>query len=106
MISYCTTHLSKRSIRNAKAENGGSIIWLVSPAACWQNADMKTIVLEEPGRLLVTETDPPLKGATASASPKPATLATGVVIKVPQFVESGETIRVDPVEGRYVERAR
>ena len=58
-ISYCTTHLSKRSIRNAKAESGGSIIWLVSPTACWQNADMKTIVLEEPGRLLVTETDPP-----------------------------------------------
>ena len=58
-ISYCTTHLSKRSIRNAKAKNRGSIIWLVSPAACWQNADMKTIVLEEPGRLLVTETDPP-----------------------------------------------
>ena len=69
---------------------------------------------EQPGGLLlpktvaivVTETAPPLKGATASASPKPATLANGVVIKVPQFVESGETIRVDPVEGRYVERAR
>jgi elongation factor P len=54
----------------------------------------------------VRETQPPLKGATASASPKPATLANGVVVKVPQFVESGEMIRVDPTEERYIERAK
>jgi len=54
----------------------------------------------------ITETEPAMRGATASASPKPATLANGVVIKVPQFIESGETIRVDPAEQRYVERVR
>jgi len=54
----------------------------------------------------ITETEPALKGATAQASPKPATLANGVVIKVPQFMESGELIRVDPTEGRYIERVR
>lgn len=54
----------------------------------------------------VKETQPPLKGATASASPKPATLVNGVVVKVPQFVESGEMIRVDPTEERYIERAK
>ncbi len=54
----------------------------------------------------VTETEPAMKGATASASPKPATLANGVVIKIPQFIETGEMIRVDPVELRYVERVR
>jgi len=54
----------------------------------------------------VTETEPAMKGATASASPKPATLANGVVIKVPQFIGTGEVIRVDPVELRYVERVR
>ncbi len=53
----------------------------------------------------VTETPPAMRGATATASPKPATLANGVVIKVPQFVESGEMIRVDPGEQRYIERA-
>ena len=53
----------------------------------------------------VSETPPALRGATATASPKPATLANGVVIKVPQFIETGEIIRVDPAEGRYVERA-
>jgi elongation factor P len=54
----------------------------------------------------VTETEPAMKGATAQASPKPATLANGVVIKIPQFIETGEMIRVDPVEGRYIERVR
>ena len=89
----------------------------IEDEAPWLEENMKVrmqYVGEQPGGLLlpktvaivVTETAPPLKGATASASPKPATLANGVVIKVPQFVESGETIRVDPVEGRYVERAR
>ena len=47
-----------------------------------------------------------MKGATAQASPKPATLANGVVIKIPQFIESGEMIRVDPSEQRYMERVR
>ena len=54
----------------------------------------------------ITETEPALKGATAQASPKPATLANGVVIKVPQFIGAGEMIRVDPTEGRYIERVR
>jgi len=54
----------------------------------------------------VKETEPGMKGATASASPKPAELANGVMIKVPQFVESGELIRVDPAEARYIERVR
>lgn len=54
----------------------------------------------------VTMTEPPMKGATASASPKPATLANGVVIKVPQFIESGEFVRVDPTEARYIERVK
>ena len=54
----------------------------------------------------ITETEPALKGATAQASPKPATLANGVVLKVPQFIEAGEIIRVDPTELKYIERAR
>ncbi len=54
----------------------------------------------------ITETEPPMKGATASASPKPATLANGVVVKVPQFIETGEIVRVDPTEGRYLERVK
>ena len=56
--------------------------------------------------IAIAETEPGLKGATASASPKPATLTNGVVVRVPQYMEPGDVIRVDPVEGRYIERAK
>ena len=56
--------------------------------------------------IAVEETEPALKGATAQASPKPARLSNGVMIKVPQFIETGEMIRVDPTESRYVERVK
>ena len=54
--------------------------------------------------LEVVETEPELKGATASHSPKPATLETGAVVQVPPFVKVGDVIRVDPSQGRYMER--
>jgi elongation factor P len=47
-----------------------------------------------------------VKGATQSASYKPATLENGVVVQVPPFVTDGEEIIVDPSENRYIERAR
>ncbi len=56
--------------------------------------------------LKIMETAPELKGATASNSPKPATLETGVVIHVPPFISVGEVVRVDPQEGRYLERSK
>ena len=56
--------------------------------------------------LTVVTTEPPLKGATASNSNKPATLENGVIIQVPPFINEGDRIRVDPIEGRYIERAK
>ncbi len=54
----------------------------------------------------VTQTDPGLKGDTASGGGnKPATLESGVVVQVPLFIEEGETIRVDTRNGEYVSRA-
>ncbi len=66
------------------------------------------IAVEMPSfvELKVVETEPELKGATASNSPKPATLETGAVIQVPAFIRPGEIVRVDPSEGRYLERAK
>jgi elongation factor P len=55
--------------------------------------------------LEVVETDPPLKGATAAGGSKPATLETGLVVQVPQFVESGTKIVVDTRTGEYLSRA-
>jgi elongation factor P len=56
--------------------------------------------------LTVVETPPELKGATASNSPKPAKLETGVTVQVPPFVKQGDRIRVDPSKGVYLERAK
>jgi len=56
--------------------------------------------------LTVTQTEQSLKGATVSNVNKPATLENGVTIQVPPFVNEGDRIRVDPNEGRYIERAR
>ena len=56
--------------------------------------------------LVVTQTEPTLKGATVSNVNKPATLENGVTIQVPPFINEGDKIRVDPSEGRYIERAK
>lgn len=56
--------------------------------------------------LEVVETEPSLKGATASASYKPAKLETGITIQVPPFVQVKDRVRVDPSEGKYLERIK
>lgn len=56
--------------------------------------------------LVVTETEPGVKGDTATNVQKLATLETGAVIKVPLFINEGEKIRVDTRTGEYLERAK
>jgi elongation factor P len=56
--------------------------------------------------LKIVETEPSLKGATASGGYKPAKLETGLVVKVPQFLSEGEVIRVDTRTNEYVERVK
>jgi elongation factor P len=54
----------------------------------------------------VTQTDPGLKGDTASGGGnKPATLESGVVVQVPLFIEEGDSVRVDTRSGEYISRA-
>jgi elongation factor P len=55
--------------------------------------------------LVVTNTVPGIKGATASAQVKPATLETGVVVQVPPFINEGDKIRVNTETGEYQSRA-
>lgn len=55
--------------------------------------------------LAVTDTAPGIKGATASAQVKPATLETGLVVQVPPFVNTGDLIRVSTETGEYLSRA-
>ncbi len=55
--------------------------------------------------LEVTETDPGLKGDTASGGAKPATLSTGATIRVPLFINVGDRLKIDTRNGEYVSRA-
>lgn len=67
----------------------------------------KPLTVEVPTfvELIITETDPGVRGDTASGGSKPATLETGAVIQVPLFVGQGERVRVDTRTGAYLERA-
>jgi len=56
--------------------------------------------------LEITETDPGVRGDTASGGVKPATLSTGAVVRVPLFVEQGEVIKVDTRSSEYVSRVK
>lgn len=54
--------------------------------------------------LAVTQTDPGLRGDTATGGTKPATLETGVTVSVPLFVNEGDTLKIDTRTGQYLER--
>ena len=54
----------------------------------------------------VVQTDPGLKGDTASGGSKPATIETGAVVTVPLFINEGDMIRVDTRSEKYIERVR
>ncbi|MGI8633569.1 MAG: elongation factor P [Solirubrobacterales bacterium] len=90
---------------------------LVEPALQWirPNDDVDLLYVDEqPSEvqvpsavdLEVTQTEPGLKGDTASGGgSKPATMETGVVVQVPLFIDEGEKVRVDTRSGDYVSRA-
>src|SRR5689334_18401459 len=68
------------------------------------NGEPIDIELPPAVQLTVTDTDPGLKGDTASGATKPATLETGLVVNVPLFVNVGDSVKVDTRSGEYIER--
>jgi elongation factor P len=88
---------------------GDSAVWLKDGMVCiitlWNNVPL---VVTPPMQveLLVVETDPGLRGDTATGGQKPAKLETGAVVRVPLFINEGETIRVDTRTGDYLSRGK
>ena len=66
----------------------------------------RPVAIEPPTfvELTVTMTEPMMKGATQAASPKPATLETGHTLKVPQYIDIGDRVKVDTRDGTFIER--
>ena len=56
--------------------------------------------------LKVVETEPGIKGASATNVTKPAKLETGLIVNVPPFISEGEVVRIDTAEGTYLERGK
>ena len=63
------------------------------------------IVLPATVALEITDTAPGMKAASASSRTKPATLTTGLVVQVPEYLTSGETIKINSGTGEYISRA-
>ena len=70
-------------------------------------SDGRVLTIEVPQKVVLTiaSCDPVMKGATVTARTKPATCQTGLVVQVPEYMESGETIIVDTATGSYLSRA-
>jgi elongation factor P len=64
------------------------------------------VLLPDTVDLAVVDTEPSIQKATASAVMKPAKLETGLVVNVPPFVNTGDKIKVDTSEGRYIQRVQ
>ena len=57
-------------------------------------------------QLGVTETEPGIKGNTATGATKPATLETGYTVQVPLFIDEGAILKIDTRSGEYIERVK
>ena len=100
---------SFEQVQADKAAMGDSAQWLKGEESCvvtlWNGAPL---AVSAPNfvELQIVETDPGIRGDTASGGGKPAKLETGAVVRVPLFVENGEMIRVDTRSGEYVSRVK
>jgi elongation factor P len=99
--TYEQTSLPRPSVEDALAfmQPSSSVQMLVV------NGQPSGVQLPASVELAVTETEPGVKGDTVSNVTKPATLETGAVVQVPLFVNTGDRIKVDPRERRYISRA-
>lgn len=70
-------------------------------------SDERVLTLRMPDtiEMEITECPPAMKGASATSRTKPATLTTGLIVQVPEYIEPGETIKVDTKERKFISRA-
>ncbi len=88
---------------------GDATQWLKGQERCivtlWNNAPL-SVTAPNHVVLAVVETDPGIRGDTATGGVKPATLESGAVVKVPLFVEIGDLLKVDTRTGEYISRVK
>lgn len=91
-----------------EAAVGDGAKWLKEQDMCivtlWNGVPL-SVVPPNFVELKIIQCDPGVRGDTATGATKPATVETGAIVKVPLFVEEGETIRIDTRTGEYASRA-
>ena len=88
---------------------GDEVLYLIpnmSVTGEFYNEKLVNVVLPTSVDLTITETEPGMKGATVTNVLKPATLETGLKVRVPPFITQGEKVRIDTRTGEYLERAK
>ncbi|MCQ2236519.1 MAG: elongation factor P [Bacteroidales bacterium] len=95
--------IKKDLVTGAEFMKEGDIVEVVTDAS---NEEVLFAEMPVKTQLKVTYTEPGLKGDTATNTLKPATVETGAEVRVPLFIEVGETIVVDTRDGSYLERVR
>lgn len=99
---YTPYHLNKEGLEEESLffnENTNGIQVLIV-------SDMPVAIeLPQSVELDIIETDPSIKGASASARTKPATLTTGLVVQVPEYIATGEKIKINVEERKFQSRA-
>ena len=91
-----------------EAQLGGSEKFLKENMDCLITSfkgEVMEVELPNTVELIVVDTEPGIKGSTASGGSKPATLETGAVVNVPFFVNVDDVLRIDTRTGAYIERA-
>ena len=99
--SYEQIHISSEAL-------GDSVNYLIAEMLInveFYGSEPVGIELPQTVDLVVQDTPPAIKGATANAQLKPATLETGLVVQVPPFINVGDKIRVNTESGEYQARA-
>lgn len=92
-----------------KTAVGDAYLWLKEEDTCdvtlWDGVPL-SVTPPNFVEMTIVETDPGLRGDTATGGTKPAHMASGAVVKVPLFIEEGEVIRIDTRSGEYVSRVK
>jgi len=86
-------------------DNVNYLIPNTTVAAQFHEGNPISIELPSTVDLVVVETEPSVRSATVTNVTKAAKLETGLIVQVPQFINTGEKIRIDTTEGKYLQRA-
>lgn len=101
METYDQIELSSEQI----GENKNYLIENMSVDVVQYQGELLGIILPEKLEMTIVECEPAVKGNTSTGATKNATVETGLLVRVPLFIENGERIIVSTADGKYVSRA-